>query len=146
MDEKFALACLEKVHSRSESVLLKVKFYSFVFKSSTNQNIKKDVIKKTVQSIENEENISSFAGLIEHFDEILATLTLTQEETFDIYLRLISYLEKHPVYRKVCSVYVIRSLKKVSGANAQSKETNQLIIKAIKYGIISDDALALLNH
>jgi len=53
VDEKFALTYLEKVHSGSESVLLKVKFYSFVFKSSTNQNIKKDVIKKTVQSIEN---------------------------------------------------------------------------------------------
>lgn len=51
VDEKDALSFLEQVYQTKESVILKVKFFSFVFKSSTNQAIKKSVIVKTVSCI-----------------------------------------------------------------------------------------------
>lgn len=88
---------MERVLALNEPVVLKVRFFSYVFKSTQNEVIKKWVIRNTVISIEKEEKISSYAGIIEHFDQLLETLTLSQDETFEIYSRLIAYLEKHPV-------------------------------------------------
>lgn len=68
-----------------------------MFKSTSNKVLKKWLIKKTVSCIENEPKVSYYAGFIEHFDVLVDSLDLTDEEVVEIYVKLICYLEKHPV-------------------------------------------------
>ena len=68
-----------------------------MFKSTRSQTLKKWLIKSTVACIENEPKVSSYAGFIEHFDDLLENLEMSDPELMAIYVQLIRYLEKHPV-------------------------------------------------
>lgn len=122
---------------------------SHVYKSVVSRDLKKWLLWTSVTlitTIDNSDKISPYANFVEHFDKLTDELRLNDEEALEIYCKMIGYLEKHPVYKKLCSIYVIKSLQKVTEKSAQLDLTTSLILKAVKYGNISDTALTLLHH
>ena len=95
--------------------------------------------------MEKEEKTSPFTSFVENFELIVSTIKLEEQQLLEVYWKLINYLDKHLIYRKLASHYVFIALNLVNKYNQTSEIVTKLIIKAIYTDNFNDDAIDVLN-
>lgn len=137
---------VDRIEKSAESISVRVRFFSMLYKSTQDNELKKKLLFISIDLITQENKISIFSNFVENFDQLVSSLTFNHNEYVTIYLKLINYLETHIVYKKLWKHYIILCLASVNAENAQTAEVDTLILKVLKSSEVSEATTKLLHH
>ena len=72
LEEAKSLEIIRKIKDQNDlTIVFRVKFFSYLYKSTKSPNLKKWLIKACVELIENEPKTSYFSSFVENFDRLM---------------------------------------------------------------------------
>uniref|UniRef100_A0A1J3J6U5 Uncharacterized protein n=4 Tax=Noccaea caerulescens TaxID=107243 RepID=A0A1J3J6U5_NOCCA len=84
-----------------------------------------------------------FSNFVENFDLLIGELTFDPQEYLQINLKMINYLEKHLVYKKLWKHYIVQALLATPQNAANTPEVDALVLKLLSSGEVDQETVAL---